>query len=258
MAYLVDSHCHIDQLEELDLAMQRAAENNIQHLLCPCITLKDFPQMLAITKKYSHVSASVGLHPNDDPGSLEATTEYLVTLGQDPKVVGIGETGLDYYRTEPDMSWQTDRFRHHIRAAIALKKPLIIHSRQAPDDTISILKEENAASIGGVLHCFTENWEMAKAALDLNFYISFSGILTFKNAVEIQAVAKKVPEDRILIETDAPYLAPNPHRGKPNEPAYVKYVAEHLAALRGVSFETIAELTANNFFRLFTGAHNHV
>jgi len=253
---LVDSHCHLDQLDltpyegDLSKALQRAETLDVKHFLCVCITLDKFNDVLSIAKKYSQVDASVGLHPNEET-THEPSADDLIKLADDPNVVAIGETGLDYFRSQGELDWQRERFRQHIRAAKTLKKPLIIHSRQAKLDTLQILREEEAASVGGVMHCFTEDWEMARLAMDLNFYISFSGIVTFKNATEIQAVAKKIPLDRMLIETDSPYLAPNPYRGKPNEPSYVRLVAEYIAQLRGVDLADIADHTTKNFFRLF-------
>jgi TatD DNase family protein len=257
--FLVDSHCHLDRLDltqhnnQLANALQNAKSQDVGHMLCVCITLENFPQVLSIAKSYPHVSASVGLHP-DEPSTHEPTAEEIYLLAQDEKVVAIGETGLDYYRTSGDVEWQRERFRQHIRAAKKINKPLIIHSRQAKADTIQILKEENAQAIGGVMHCFTEDWPMAVAAMELNFYISFSGIVTFKNAKELQDVAKKIPLNRMLLETDSPYLAPVPYRGKPNEPAYVRLVAEYIAELRGVTLEALAEQTTTNFFNCFPGA----
>lgn len=254
---LVDSHCHLDQLDltpyagDLSKAIQHAENEGVKHFLCVCITLKDFPAVLAIAKKYPNIIASVGLHPNELDIDREPTVDDLVALAQDEKIVAIGETGLDYYRSTGENEWQRERFRQHIRAAKKLNKPIIVHTRQAKADTIQILREENASEVGGVMHCFTEDWAMAREALDLNFYISFSGIVTFRSAVEIQDVAKQVPLDRMLIETDSPYLAPNPHRGKSNEPAYVRYVAEYLAQLRGISSAELGERTTENFFRLF-------
>lgn len=249
--FLVDSHCHLDQLEILPQALVEAEKQGIGHMLCVCITLAQFPKMLALVKPYPQINVSVGLHPNE-PVEREPTTAEIAELALDDKVVAIGETGLDTYRSTGDLTWQRERFRQHIRAAKQVNKPLIIHTRQAREDTLRILREENASKVGGVMHCFTEDWATASAALDLGFYISISGIVTFKNALDVQEVAKKVPSDRLLIETDAPYLAPMPHRGKPNEPAYVRYVAEFVAALRGVSLEELAEQTTENFFRLFT------
>ena len=257
--YLVDSHCHLDQLDlspyagDLSRALLEAKNQGVQHFLCVCITLQDFPEVLRIAKNYSNVSTSVGLHPNEVV-DVEPTAESLLTLINDDKIVAVGETGLDYYRSSGELAWQKERFRQHIRAAKASQRALIIHSRQAKADTLQILKEENAQSIGGVMHCFTEDWEMAKAAIDLGFYISFSGIVTFKNAKELQEVAKKVPLDRLMIETDSPYLAPMPHRGKSNEPSFVRLVADFIAELRGISVEELAEKTTENFFKCFKGA----
>lgn len=257
--FLVDSHCHLDQLDlsaqggDLTNVLALAKEQGVKHMLCVSITLADFPAVLRIAKTYSQVSASVGLHPNE-PVLTEPLCDDLVKLAKDEDIVAIGETGLDYFRSQGDLEWQRQRFREHIRAARIVNKPLIIHTRQAKSDTMQILREENAGSVAGVMHCFTEDWEMAQAAMDLQFYISFSGIVTFRNATEIQAVAKRVPLDRLLIETDSPYLAPNPHRGKPNEPAYVRYVAEFIAELRGISVDELAQATTENFFRLFKGA----
>lgn len=254
---LIDSHCHLDRLDlsqyngNLDLALQAAAQQDVQHFLCVCIDLEHFPDLITIAEKYPNVQTTLGLHPTEQVAS-EPTLEQLIELGSHPKVVGIGETGLDYYRCEGDVKWQRQRFRTHIRAAKALQKPLIIHTRMAQADTIAILKEEQADTVGGVLHCFTESWDMAKTAIDdLGFYVSFSGIITFKNATELQQVAKNVPLERLLIETDSPYLAPVPYRGKPNEPAYVRYVAIALAAIKDTDVDTIATHTTNNFFRLF-------
>jgi TatD DNase family protein len=261
--FLVDSHCHLDQLDlapyanDLSKALTFAESVGVQHMLCVCITLADFPAMLQLAKAHPMVSASVGLHPNEKVIE-EPTLEQLIALANDEKIVAIGETGLDYFRSEGDVEWQRERFRCHIRAAKQIKKPLIVHTRQAKEDTIKILEEENAADIGGVMHCFTEDWAMAQRALELNFYISFSGIVTFRNAVEIQAVAKQVPLERLLIETDSPYLAPNPYRGKSNEPAYVRYVAEAIADLRGITVEEVAMHSTHNFFQLFKGAKKHV
>jgi TatD DNase family protein len=222
-------------------------------MLCVCITLQDFPQMLSVAQNYPHISASVGLHPNET-AVLEPSADDLAKLAQHEKIVAIGETGLDYYRSTGDLGWQHERFRQHIRAAKKVNKALIIHSRQARTDTLRILKEEGAATVGGVMHCFTEDWDMAKAAIDLGFYISFSGIVTFSNAKELQAVAKQVPLERMLIETDSPYLAPVPYRGKPNEPAYVRQVAEYIAQLRNIDVIELADQTTTNFFNCFKQA----
>lgn len=254
---LVDSHCHLDQLDltayagDLAKALTHAESMGVAHFLFVCITLKDFPEVLRIANAYPNVSASVGLHPNEHHEAGEPSAEDLVKLVTDKKIVAIGETGLDYYRSTGDVEWQRERFRQHIRAAKKVGKPIIVHTRQAKADTIQILKEEDAAAVGGVMHCFTEDWAMAKEALDLNFYISFSGIVTFRNAVEIQQVAQQVPLDRLLIETDSPYLAPNPHRGKTNEPAYVRYVAEFIAQMRGIDSLELGARTTENFCKLF-------
>lgn len=261
--FLVDSHCHLDQLDltpyqgDLTKAIAFAEEQGVKHFLNVCITIDDLSAVLSAAELFPSVSASVGLHPNETVDQ-EPELRDLIELAQHPKVVAIGETGLDYYRSAGDLDWQRERFRTHIRAAIQSNRPLIVHSRQAKADTIKILKEENAAAVGGVLHCFTEDWEMAQQALELNFYISFSGIVTFKNAEEVQRVAKELPLDRMLIETDSPYLAPNPFRGKPNEPAYVRHVAEFIATLRGVKLDIIAEATTKNFFTLFKMAAKNV
>ena len=219
-------------------------------MLCVSVTLEKFPEVLALAHTYPHIFASVGVHPDEQQGR-DPSVEELVRLADDPRVVAIGETGLDYFRIKGDMTWQQERFRRHIRAARATGKPLIIHTREAAADTIRILREEGAESVGGVMHCFTESWETAQAALDLGFYISFSGIVTFRNAEPLRDVARKVPSERLLVETDAPYLAPMPHRGKTNEPAFVRHVAEQLASLRNVSLEELAATTTGNFFSLF-------
>lgn len=253
---LSDSHCHLHMLDlaefknELDGVIRSASESQVGYLLCVGTKISDSEEIIKIANQYPRVSASVGLHPNETV-AVEPTIEELVQLAKHPKVVAIGETGLDYYRTEEKQPWQIERFRNHIAAARLSKKPIIIHTRAARSDTLSILKEENADKIGGVFHCFTEDWETARAGLDLGFYISFSGIVTFKNATDLQEVAKKVPIDRLLIETDAPFLAPVPHRGKMNHPALVRYVAEFIATLRGTSLEAIAQKTTENYLRLF-------
>jgi len=256
---LVDSHCHLDCLElskydgQLSAALENAKNNNVAHMLCVSIDLDAYPHMLDLVRNYDQVSVSVGVHPNvkDQP---ETTVEQLVELARDKKVVAIGETGLDYFRNEGDLEWQRERFRVHIEASKQTGKPLIIHTREAKEDTVAIMQEEHADQAGGVMHCFAEDWETAKKSLDLGFYISFSGIVTFKNAKELQDVAKKVPLDRMLIETDSPYLAPVPFRGKPNEPAYVFHVAEKIAELRNLSMNEVASVTTENFNRLFSGA----
>lgn len=256
MPVLVDSHCHInfDPLgTEVPEVMARATNNDVGYFLCVSVNLEDYPQVNSLAKKYKNVFASVGVHPNETEGQ-DPDEQELISLADDNCVVAIGETGLDYFRSTGDLGWQHNRFRQHIRAAKKTKKPLIIHTREAAEDTIRIMKEEGASECGGVMHCFAENWEVAKQALDLGFYISFSGIVTFKSAKELKEVAQKVPEDRMLVETDSPYLAPTPHRGKTNEPAYVRHVAECIAELRETSYEKIAELTTENFFNLFADA----
>lgn len=230
--------------------MHEAENSQIEHLLCIAIDLEAFPAMQALVSGYSRISLTVGVHPNEQDGKEPSISE-LIALGQSDKIIGIGETGLDYFRNEGDMDWQQQRFRNHIAAAKALKKPLIIHTRDAKIDTLRILEEENAGEVGGVIHCFTEDWEFAQKAMAMNFYISFSGIVTFNSAKEIKEVAKKVPADRFLIETDSPYLAPVPFRGRPNYPTYVRYVAEHMAELRGVSLNKIADQSTQNFYTLF-------
>lgn len=252
---LVDSHCHLNMLNEYphDLAsiFNNARDNGVEHMLCVCVTLEKFPEILAIAKEYPQVSSSVGLHPTQVTDN-EPTVEQLMHHAQHKEVVAIGETGLDYYRCEgEDMSWQQARFVTHISVAKQIQKPLIIHTRAAQKDTIAFMKSENAQDIGGVMHCFTEDWGMAKQALDLGFYISISGIVTFKNALQVQEVAKKVPLDRLLVETDAPYLAPVPFRGKANQPAYVRHTAQAIADLRNITFDEVAQKTTQNYFSLF-------
>lgn len=258
---LVDSHCHLDRVDlapyDADFSKLIAAtrEAGVDHMLCVSIDLESYPQMLALVEQYPEISISVGVHPNDDD-RREPSVAELVQLATHPKNVAIGETGLDYFRTEGDLDWQRERFRIHIRAAREAGKPLIIHTREARDDTIAILREEQAAEVGGVMHCFTETWEMAQAAMEMGFYISFSGIVTFKNAAALRDVARRVPDDLLLIETDSPYLAPVPFRGKPNEPRYVAQVAETIAALRGVDTASIVRQSRDNFFRLFAAARD--
>jgi len=253
---LVDSHCHLNFPElaaNLSAIKQSMQDNGVGYALCISVTLPDFPQVLALAEDNQNFFASVGVHP-DYEDIDEPTVEELVNLANHPKVIAIGETGLDYFRLTGDLEWQRTRFRNHIRAAIASDKPLIIHTRNAAEDTLRILHEENAQQVGGVMHCFTESWDVAKKAIELGFYISFSGIVTFKNAATIKEVATQIPLDRILVETDSPYLAPIPYRGKINQPSYVKYVAEELAKLRGISLEEVSAATTQNFFRLFKHA----
>ncbi len=254
--FLVDSHCHLDRLDlepfdgQLANALQAASEQGVGHMLCVCIDLEHLDDVLKPAREFDFVSASVGVHPNETDGR-EPGVEELVKLADDEQIVAIGETGLDYFRSEGDLEWQRDRFRNHIAAAKETGKPLIIHMRDAAEDTLRILKEEKADEVGGVMHCFTENREVANKALDLNFMISFSGIVTFNSAKELKEVAKMVPADRMLVETDSPYLAPVPYRGKSNQPAYVRQVAEHVAELRQSSLEEIARQTTANYFSLF-------
>ena len=253
---LVDSHCHInfpDLAANLPAVLQAMRDNGVGHAMCIGVTLEKFPEVLAIAEAHDNIYATVGIHP-DSENVQEATLEQLIALADHPKVVGIGETGLDYFRLTGDLEWQRERFRTHIRAAIASSKPLIIHTRNAAEDTIRIMREEGAERIGGVMHCFTESQEVAEQAMALGFYISMSGIVTFKNATALKEVAKSIPLDRMLVETDSPYLAPIPYRGKTNQPAYVRYVAEHVAELRGISLEEVAAATTQNFFRLFKQA----
>ena len=253
---LVDSHCHLNFPElavNLPAIKQSMQDNHVGHALCISVTLPDFPQVLALAENNDNFYASVGVHP-DYENIEEPTVEELTRLANHPKVIAIGETGLDYFRLTGDLEWQRTRFRNHIRAAITTGKPLIIHTRNAAEDTLRIMREENAQKVGGVMHCFTENLEVAEQAIALGFYISFSGIVTFKNAAAIKEVAKAVPLDRILVETDSPYLAPIPYRGKINQPSYVKHVAEEIARLRGISLEEISAATTENFFRLFKHA----
>jgi TatD DNase family protein len=250
----VDSHCHLSFPElQADLAgvLARMREAKVDAALNVCTTLPEFPSVLAVAEQADNLYASVGVHP-DYTETAEPTVDDLVELARHPKVVAIGETGLDYYRLGEPLEWQRDRFRVHIRAARASGKPLIIHTRAASGDTIRIMREEGADQAGGVMHCFTESLEVARAAMDLGFHISFSGIVTFKNARELQTVAQAVPLERLLIETDAPYLAPVPHRGKRNEPSFVPHVAAKLAELHGVAAERVAEQTSTNFYRLFS------
>jgi len=250
---LVDSHCHLNFPElaaKVDDALALMRENQVTHALCVSVTLEEFPQVRALAERYPHLYASVGVHP-DYPDVPVVEEEELVALANHPKIVAIGETGLDYYRIKDDCEWQRERFRTHIRAARRCGKPLIIHTRSAAADTLRIMREEKAGEAGGVMHCFTESWEVAQGAMDLGFYISFSGIVTFKNAVALREVAKQVPLERMLVETDSPYLAPVPFRGKINEPGLVKYVAEEIARLRGVPVAQVSAATSNNFFKLF-------
>lgn len=252
----IDSHCHLDfpdLADNLGELLHNMTENQVTHALCVGVNLIDFPRVLNLAQTHDNLFASVGVHPDYEIDD-EPDAEQLVRLAAHPKVIAIGETGLDYYRLEGDLEWQRERFRQHIRAARQCKKPLIIHTRSAADDTLRIMREEKADQIGGVMHCFTESWDVAQQAIEMNFYISFSGIVTFKNALALKDVAQKTPLERMLIETDSPYLAPVPFRGKMNQPAFVRHVAEEIARLRGVDVTEIASATTNNFFRLFSAA----
>ncbi|MFT3931358.1 MAG: TatD family hydrolase [Spongiibacteraceae bacterium] len=253
---LVDSHCHLDRIDlapyggDLGAAITAAHERGVTRMLCIGVERENADTVCAIARNYPGVYASVGVHPLDLKEQLESV-ESLVALGDRPEVIAIGETGLDYHYSRESMSAQHESFRTHLRAAAKLRKPVIVHSREAREDTLAIIRDSGDLDIGGVLHCFTENWEMARAALDLNYCISFSGIITFKNAAELRDVVKQVPLDRILVETDSPYLAPIPYRGKSNEPKYTREVAQCIADLKGKTFEEIAAITTANFDRLF-------
>ncbi len=266
----VDSHCHLSFPElasKLSEIRQAMAAAGVDRALCICTTLEEFPEVHALATEYDNFWCTVGVHP-DNEGVTEPTLQALLERAALPKVVAIGETGLDYYQMEErkggravaDLDWQRERFRTHIRAARQVRKPLVIHTRSASADTVAILKEEgedgSPGSAGGVFHCFTETAEVARAALDLGFYISFSGILTFKSAADLREVAGFVPLDRLLIETDSPYLAPVPYRGKTNNPSYVPFVAKQLAELRGMAVEDVAAITSANFERLFSGVRS--
>ncbi|OKY25453.1 TatD family hydrolase [Thalassotalea sp. PP2-459] len=251
----IDSHCHLDRLDlsefdnNLDNVVAAATSAGVSHLLCVCVTLKDFPAMAEKTAHFDNVLLSCGAHPLNQEDAINENN--LAQLATHPRVIAIGETGLDYHYAPETKDLQLDSFRKHVRVARACDKPLIIHTRDAQQDTLTILRDEKASDVGGILHCFTETWDMAEQAIELGFYISFSGIVTFKNASALREVAKLVPDDRFLIETDSPYLAPVPHRGKQNQPAYVVEVAKHLASIRGQSVEDIARLSSENYRRLF-------
>ncbi|MGL6040071.1 MAG: TatD family hydrolase [Deefgea sp.] len=249
----IDSHCHInfpDLAAQMTQLLANMEANQVSHALCVAVNLPELPSVLALAQQNENIFASVGVHP-DYEDTPEPTVAQLVELAQSPKVVAIGETGLDYFRLTGDLEWQRERFRTHIRAAREVGLPLIIHTRASSEDTIRIMREEKADEVGGVMHCFTESWEVAQQAMELGFYISLSGIVTFKKATELKDVAYKMPLDRLLIETDSPYLAPMPHRGKQNQPAWVRHVAEHIAVLKGLPLEEVAAATTANFFKLF-------
>ena len=252
---IVDSHCHIDRVDleafggSVESMLSHAKELSVNQFLCVCIDLEHFDQVHNLALQHSNIYASVGVHPTEII-SKEPSVEKLLELSSSDRVIAIGETGLDYFRViKNEADWQRDRFRRHIRASNESEKPLIIHMRDSKEDIIDILQKENARS--GVMHCFAEDWKTAKAALDLGFYISFSGILTFNNANDLREIARKVPADRLLVETDSPYLTPTPYRGKPNSPAYTYYVAEKLAEVRNTSIDEIAKVTTKNFKNLF-------
>jgi TatD DNase family protein len=252
----IDSHCHInfpDLADKLPEVFDLMRHNQVSHALCISVELERFPDILALAESHPNVYASVGVHP-DHEDCTEPSVEQLVALADHPKVVAIGETGLDYFHLTGDLEWQRERFRTHIRAARACRKPLVIHTRSAAEDTLRLMDEERAGEAGGVMHCFTESQAVAEAAMAMGFYISFSGIVTFKNAVALREVAAAVPLERMLIETDSPYLAPVPHRGRTNQPGYVVHVAEEIARIKGLSAEEVGEITSQNFFRLFTSA----
>ncbi len=257
---LVDSHCHLDLAvlaDQFPAVLEQMRLNDVAGAICIGVTLEDFPKIQALTARERCIVATVGVHP-ENTGVQEPTVADLVTLAQSPEVVGIGETGLDYYWHKDRPEWQRDRFRTHIRAAREAGKPLVIHNREATEDILRLMAEEKAGDVGGVLHCFTESWEVAEAVLDLGFHISLSGIVTFKNATQVKEVAQRVPLDRLLVETDAPYLAPVPYRGKLNQPGYVKHVAEEIARLRGISFDEVARASTENCFRLFPYARTRM
>jgi TatD DNase family protein len=255
----VDSHCHLNfpqYTDTFETVLAEMAQAQVDRALCISTTLEEFPQVHRLATTHANLWATVGVHP-DNEGVHEPTLDELIKLAALPRIVGIGETGLDYYRmgerTHADMEWQRERFRVHIRAARQTTLPMVIHTRSSSEDTLSVLREEGQGQVGGVFHCFTETEAVARAALDLGFYISFSGILTFKNAGDLREVARFVPLDRCLIETDSPYLAPSPHRGKTNTPAYVPFVARQLAEIKGLSIEDIGQATSRNFETLFSG-----
>lgn len=256
---LVDSHCHLPLLADAaggispEMAIAGAREAGVERLLCVSVDLEGFPRIAQLAREHPEVRCSVGVHPNARDVE-EPTVDRLAALAAAPEVVAVGETGLDYFRSPDGPATQRERFARHVQAARACGKPLVIHSREARGEVVELLRDEGAQAVGGVMHCFVDDWDVARAALDLGFYISFSGIVTFRNARSVQEVARRVPLDRLLVETDAPYLAPVPHRGKVNRPGWVRHVAEFLADLRDVPFERLAEATTENFYRLFPTA----
>jgi TatD DNase family protein len=253
---LVDSHCHLDLIKDSTpkTLIATGQTYGVSHYLNVAVNLDHLPTLLDIASRFENVLTSVGVHPNTPFAETEPNIQTLCHLADNPKIVAIGETGLDYFRSQGEELLQQQRFRTHIQAAKEIGKPLIIHSREAAVDTLRILQEEQATTVGGIMHCFVDDWETAQAAMEMGFYISFSGIVTFKKAQQVQQVARQVPLERLLVETDSPYLAPVPHRGKTNQPAYVKYVAQFIAQLKEETVETVAEMTTNNFFRLFNSS----
>ncbi len=254
---LVDSHCHLDFPElqaDFPAVMERMHAEGVTHARTISTTLETFPAVREVARSRPNVWCSAGVHPDERRDGREVAVDELLALADDPKVVAIGETGLDYYRVEGDTEWQRERFRTHIRAARVCRKPLVIHTRDSAQDTLRLMREEGAGDVGGVMHCFTESWDVARAAIDLGFHISFSGIVTFRNAAVVKDCARQVPLERMLVETDSPYLAPVPHRGKVNQPAFVRHVAEEIARLRETDVETVAARTTQNFFALFRHA----
>ena len=261
-ALLVDSHCHLPLLAHetgnLEQILGNAKQAGVGHMLCVSIDLESYPIIKELATKYNNISTSVGVHPNTEI-KIEPSVDDLVTLAnEDPKVVAIGETGLDYFRSTGDLKWQKQRFITHINAAIETDKPLIIHTRDAGEDTLALMKSHHADQVSGVMHCFVDDYTIARKALDLGFYISFSGIVTFKNAQQVQDVASRIPLDRLLVETDSPYLAPVPFRGKTNQPAYVRHVAEYVAQLRQIELAEVINATTKNFFTLFKQANQAI
>ncbi|MEQ1813749.1 MAG: TatD family hydrolase [Candidatus Nitrotoga sp.] len=249
----VDSHCHINFPElanRMGEILENMYQNQVTAALCVSVNLENFNEIQVLVDQHEHIYGSVGVHP-DHESDTEPTVQELINLAQHPKIVAIGETGLDYFRLKGDLEWQRERFRTHIRAARECHKPLIVHTRESAADTLNIMSEEGAAEVGGVMHCFTETLEVALAVIEMNFYISFSGIVTFKNATIIKEVAQHIPLERMLIETDSPYLAPVPFRGKLNQPAYVRHVAEEISKLRGIPLEHVGRITSENFKTLF-------
>jgi len=253
---LIDSHCHLnfpELISRIPEVLSNAQANDVQRMLCIATSWENQAEVLGLADQYPEIYAAIGIHPTTE-GGYEATTAELISASEHPRVIAIGETGLDYFRSEGDLTWQHERFHRHIEAGRQTHLPIIIHTRAAAEDTMNTLREHKAEECGGVMHCFAEDWDVAKQALDIGFYISFSGIVTFKSATNIQEVAKKAPLDRILVETDSPYLAPVPHRGKTNEPSFTRHTAEFVADLRGIAYEELRDATTENFYRLFSTA----